>query len=102
MSSVTTCTTVCGEANPCSSNVGENTATCVLAGRPVPREAQVRERRAEQVRHGTSDEVLRRDPLVVPLGEREEEPGLFGRHPLHRVPAQVRDDSRGRRTASSP
>ena len=27
MSSVTTCTTVCGEANPCSSKVGENTAT---------------------------------------------------------------------------
>ena len=32
MSSVTTCTTVWGEANPCSSNVGENTATWASPG----------------------------------------------------------------------
>ena len=32
MSSVTTCTTVCGEAKPCSSKVGENTATFGSAG----------------------------------------------------------------------
>ena len=53
----------------------------------------MRERRAEQVRHGAGDEVLGRDPLVVPLGEREEELGLFGRHPLHGVLAEVLDDS---------
>ena len=93
MSSVTTCTTVCGEANPCSSNVGENTATFGSVGRPVTREPQVRERRTEEIGHGAGDEVLGGDPLVVPLHEREEEPELLGRHPFQRVLMDVLDDS---------
>ena len=65
-----------------------------LARRPVTREAQVRERRAEEIGHGAGDEVLGRDPLVVPLDEREEEPELLRRHPFQRVLADVLDDSR--------
>ena len=65
-----------------------------LARRPVTREAQVRERRTEEIGHGAGDEVLGRDPLVVPLHEREEEPDLLRRHPLQRVLAEVLDDSR--------
>ena len=49
-----------------------------LARRSATREAQVRERRAEEVGHGAGDEVLGRDPLVVPLDEGEEEPDLLG------------------------
>ena len=64
-----------------------------LARRPVLREAQVRDRGAVQVVHGTGGEVFGRDPLVVPLGEREEEPGLVWRHPFHRVLAEVLDNS---------
>ncbi len=65
-----------------------------LVRRSVTREAQVRERRAEEIGHGASDEVLGRDPLVVPLHEREEEPELLGRHPFQRVLVEVLDDSR--------
>ena len=65
-----------------------------LAGQPVMREAQVRERRTEEVGHGARDEVLDRDPLVVPLDEGEEEPDLVGRHPLLRVLADVLEDTR--------
>ena len=60
----------------------------------MPREAQVRERRSEEVGYGASDEVLGRDPLVVPLYKREEEPELLRRHPLQRVLAEVLDDFR--------
>ena len=93
MSSVTTCTTVCGEANPCSSNVGENTATFGSVGRSVTCEPQVRERRTEEIGHGAGDEVLGGDPVVVALHEREEEPELLRRHPFQRVLMDVLDDS---------
>jgi hypothetical protein len=65
-----------------------------LVRRSVTREAQVRERRSKEIGHGPSDEVLGRDPLVVPLGKRKQEPDLLGRHPLQCVLAEALDDSR--------
>ena len=65
-----------------------------LARRSMTREAQVRKRRAEEVGHGASDEVLGRDPLVVPLDEGEEKPDLLRRHPLQRVLTKVLDHFR--------
>ena len=60
----------------------------------MTREAQVRKRRAEEVGHGASDEVLGRDSLVVPLDEGEEKPDLLRRHPLQRVLTKVLDHFR--------
>jgi hypothetical protein len=51
----------------------------------VTREAQVRVRCSEEIRHDAGDKIIGRDALIVPVSEREEELEFLRRHPLQRV-----------------